>query len=85
VEAEKGAKGLDASDTEPALKFFNKWFGNHKTTCGVGRLEVEMEREDAGVIHVKLVCPACSRSITGLLRDVDVPRLNSLLGPEGLN
>jgi hypothetical protein len=78
---------LDALDTETTLKFFTKWFGNHQSTCGVARLDVEMKRQkkrqNAGVTHVKLVCPACSQSISGFVRNVDIPMVNSLIQPTG--
>jgi cytochrome c-type biogenesis protein CcmH/NrfF len=60
------------------LTVFDTWFAQHKTSCGVQRVKVSTERDDARVTVI-LSCPVCGNTIRGSLRESDWPEVVELL------
>jgi hypothetical protein len=66
-------------DVATTLRFLDKWFANHRTTCGVERVDVSVEPEEqASVMVIVLSCPKGRNTIHGLIGDHELPQVIKL-------
>lgn len=67
-------------DATQILTFFDHFKAKHKQSCGVDRLEVDMQRADDATRFV-LSCPICQNTIAGIIEDHEMPIVRQLLDP----
>jgi hypothetical protein len=72
-------------DIAGTLKFFNRWFADHKKACGVGGVSVVAIPSASAVMTVTLTCPVCSGSISGSIVQGDLTRISHLLDTSRAN
>ena len=72
-------------DADTTLGVIADWIALHKDQCLVSELDVSITLTVAAVTRIRLECPTCAGSISGVVEDVDVPLVRQLLDPTRVN